>query len=93
MPNLDTIRKVLESDQTIQRLAAVEHERWAHWQQYVHEHCERLADGSLVIPPELVARWETQIATPYSELSEKEKKSDEDQVRLYLPVVIEALTT
>jgi hypothetical protein len=93
MPNLDTIRNVLESDQTIQRLAAVEHERWAHWQQYVHEHCERLTDGSLIIPPELVARWETQIATPYSELSEKEKKSDEDQVRLYLPVVIEALTT
>ena len=32
-----------------------------------------------------------QIATPYSELSEKEKESDRDQVRKYLPIVATAL--
>ncbi|MDJ0323142.1 hypothetical protein QMG61_05115 [Cryobacterium sp. PH31-AA6] len=38
-------------------------------------------------------RWEIQIATPYAELSEQEKKSDQEQVHRYLPVVIDALTS
>jgi len=42
--------------------------------------------------PELVAQWEKQLATPYSELSEKKKESDPEQVRKYLPVIAEALS-
>lgn len=72
-------------------LAGIEHERWAHWQRYVHEQCERRPDGSLVIPSELVDRWEHQIATPYAELSEAEKESDKEQVRRYLPVIARVL--
>lgn len=74
----------LEDPELLERLAAVEHERWAHWQEYLHSQCEQMADGSLAIPSNLVAKWERQIATPYSELSEKEKQSDRDQVALYL---------
>ncbi len=92
MPSTDAIRKVLESEQLADELAAVEHERWAHWQRYVHDHCERQQDGSLVIPAELAARWEAQIETPYVGLSEREKDSDREQVRRYLPVIIDALT-
>lgn len=91
MPSGDEIREVLESVHTLEQLAAVEHERWAHWQQYVHDQCERQADGSLVIPAELVARWQAQIETPYAGLSEREKDSDREQVRRYLPVVLDAL--
>ncbi|BBZ45443.1 hypothetical protein [Mycobacterium parmense] len=86
------IRKVLESDELMSRLAAVEHERWAHWQQYVHDHGERRDDGSLVVPAELVARWDAQIATSYSDLSKEEQQSDQDQVRRYLPIIVDALT-
>jgi len=68
-------------------LAAIEHQRWATWQEHVHDHCVRQTDGSLVLPAELVARWERQIATPYQSLSEEEKESDRDQVRRYLPLV------
>ncbi|MFF2316945.1 hypothetical protein ACFVTE_11805 [Arthrobacter sp. NPDC058097] len=93
MASRDSIREVLESVQTVERLAAIEHERWAHWQQYVHDQCERKDDGSLVVPAELVARWKAQIETPYAELSEREKESDREQVRRYLPVVIEALNS
>lgn len=50
MPSTDAIRKVLEGEQLVDELATVEHERWAHWQRYVHDHCERQQDGSLVIP-------------------------------------------
>jgi len=66
--------------------------RWAHWQQYVHEQCSRADDGSLVISAELAKRWATQIATPYADLSDAEKESDREQVRRYLPILIEAIT-
>lgn len=72
-------------------LAAIEHERWSHWQRYMHGKCVRGPDGSLTIPPDLVEQWERQSSTPYSELSETERESDRDQVRRYLPVVMEAL--
>ena len=57
MSESDRIRQVLESKRILDRLASIEHERWAHWQRYVHAHCQRRDDGSLVIPPDLVARW------------------------------------
>lgn len=88
----DKIRQVLESEPVVDQLAAIEHRRWAHWQRYVHEQCERRADGSLVIPAALVERWETQIEMSYTDLTEQEKDSDREQVRKYLPTVIDALT-
>ena len=76
----------------IEELAAIEHERWAHWQQYLHEKGERLPDGSLRIPPEMVTRWESQIARSYSELNEDEKESDREQVERFLPRIAAALS-
>lgn len=92
MPSADDVRDVLESEPVVERLAAIEHERWAHWQRYVHDQCERREDGSLLIPANLVARWEAQIATPYSGLSEEERDSDREQVRRYVPAIIDALS-
>ncbi|MBP2449610.1 hypothetical protein [Rhizobium leguminosarum] len=76
---------------TLEGLAHIEHERWSHWQKYMHAKGIRQTDGSLLIPADLVAQWDRQIATPYAELSENEKESDRDQVRKYLPAIIEAL--
>lgn len=92
MPTDDQIRGTLRDARTIEILATLEHERWAHWQKYVHEQGERQSDGSLLIPAELVDRWDTQIATSYADLSDEEQQSDREQVRRYLPAVIEALT-
>ncbi|PBC66275.1 hypothetical protein BX265_8336 [Streptomyces sp. TLI_235] len=92
MPDAAGIRAALEDHQAIDRLAAVEHDRWAHWQQYLHDQCERRDDGSLVIPAELVSRWEEQIRTPYMDLTPEEQESDREQVHRYLPTVIEILT-
>ncbi len=91
MSEADRAREVLVSPEVLDRLATVEHERWAHWQRYLHDQCETRADGSLVIPAELVRRWEEQISTPYADLSDEEQLSDQEQVLKYLPVVIEAL--
>ena len=75
----------------VEDLAAIEHTRWAHWQRYMHEKGARQRDGSLVLPAELVQRWDAQIATAYADLSESEKMSDREQVRHYLPVIAAAL--
>jgi hypothetical protein len=74
----------------VETLANIEHERWSHWQRYMHGKCERHPDGSLTIPSELVSQWERQAATPYSELTETERESDREQVMRYLPVVMKA---
>lgn len=70
-----------------EQLAAIEHQRWADWQLYLHGLCDRREDGGLVISANMAAHWERQIATPYSELSEAEKASDLEQVDRYWPMV------
>jgi hypothetical protein len=57
----------------------------------MHGKGRRQEDGSLVIPAELVDRWERQSETPYSDLAEKEKQSDREQVDRYLPTILKAL--
>jgi len=73
-------------------LAHVEHERWSHWQKYMHDRGLRQADGSLLIPTDLVEQWDRQIGTSYAQLSDKEKESDREQVRKYLPLIVDALS-
>lgn len=87
------VKAILEDASFVDLLASKEHERWAHWQRYMHAQCTANADGSLVIPADLVARWTQQSATPYTELSEAERESDREQVRRYLPLIVEALTS
>lgn len=60
----------------IEKLADLEHNRWSHWQKYLHSCCITNADGSLTIPKDKVMHWENQIKTKYHALSEKEKDSD-----------------
>ncbi len=79
-------------DELLETLASIEHERWAHWQRYMHSKCiPQTDDGALLIPADLVTRWEKQANTRYSKLSNQEKESDREQVRRYLPLIVEAL--
>jgi hypothetical protein len=87
----DRSKKTL--DELLEALASIEHERWSHWQRYVHSKCVPQGhDGALLIPADLVKRWEKQIATPYSELTAEEKESDREQVRRYFPLIVGALS-
>jgi len=74
-------------NELMEELASIEHERWSHWQSYMHSKAVRQPDGSLLLPADLVEKWERQIATDYANLSEKEKESDREQVRKYLPSI------
>ncbi len=89
---LDSALSALGSVPLIERLSAIEHDRWSHWQRYVHDQCIPNDDGSLTIPVELVRRWTAQMNTPYAELSEPEMESDREQVRRYLPTIAEILS-
>jgi len=75
-----------------EELAGIEHERWSRWQSYMHSKGRRQNDGSILIPADLVRRWDRQAVTSYSELSESEKASDREQVRRYLPLIVDALS-
>ena len=79
-------------DAALERLSSIEHERWAHWQRYMHSKSELRPDGSMVVPAKLVAQWSRQIDTPYDQLTPDEQESDREQVRRYIPEVIDALT-
>lgn len=71
----------------LEQLAAIEHERWSHWQRYMHDKGQRNDDGSLTIPAALISRWDRLIRTPYSELTDEERESDREQVRRYLTIL------
>ena len=70
-----------------EKLAAIEHERWADWQKYMHAQCIGHDTESVLLPRISYDHWERQIATVYVDLSEKEKESDRDQVRRYWPLI------
>lgn len=83
--------------EVFEKLAAIEHERWADWQKYLHSKCVKVIDvddekgtenlREVTLPIELFKQWERQIATPYEELSEVEKESDREQVRRYWDLI------
>jgi hypothetical protein len=82
----------LDAPETLEALSSVEHERWSHWQRYLHSRCVTNDDGSLIIPPDLVAQWTRQMATDYADLTEEEKESDREQAREYLSALKQLLT-
>ena len=93
---LERAAEVVESK--LEHFASIEHERWSKWQKYMHSRLYKLGDSELsinshlrVLPTELYDRWERQINTPYSELSEKEKESDREQVRPYISDIAKAI--
>lgn len=87
MPDKDKISELKE------KLAAIEHERWADWQKWCHKVLrEELRYNDMETNlEEILSRWDKQIATPYPELSEQEKQSDREQVERYWPLITQLL--
>jgi len=81
-----------ETDQSELReqLAAIQHEIWSHWMEYLFSVTVSDGDGAR-IPMDKAVRWHRQMRTDYADLTEKEKESDRDQADKVL-AVIEGLT-
>ena len=69
-----------------ERLAALQHEIWAHWMRYMFAQgtCRDVElDGRVqrawIMPEQARVRWERQMYTPYDALPEAERESDRDQ--------------
>lgn len=68
----------------LERLAAIEHERWAGWMAYQAEHCNLIGIEGQDIHKSgepFAERWARQAATPYAQLTEAEKESDRIEAR------------
>lgn len=91
-----TIEKI---EKLKEKLAEIEHQRWADWQKYVHSICKTvefpkvpdLCEGDLIIPKALVEQWKRQIDTSYKNLTEEEKNSDRREVDKYFPLILDLL--
>ena len=75
---MDTLRK---------QLADQQHAIWAHWMRDMFTCGSFSANGSWTMPAEKVERWQRQMDTPYSDLSEKERESDRHQADKVLGVL------
>ena len=69
-----------------ERLAAVQHEIWAHWMHYMFTQ-GTYSDGTWTMPADKVERWSRQMATPYSGLTFKEQESDRHQADKVMAVL------
>jgi len=75
-------------DQLREKLATIEHERWADWQLWCHEVIRKNV-GMIDELEDVLARWDRQAITPYDKLTEQEKASDMEQVDRYWPLIKE----
>lgn len=71
-----------------ERLAEVEHERWADWQKYIMSDVFKIVNKehdmiTLSMPTKQWDEWERLVQLPYKKLTDKEKNSDREQVDRY----------
>jgi len=67
------------SEELLEILAAIEHERWSRWHRYARANWSG----------EQIARWDELAEKSYADLSEESKESDRAEVRRYLPLVVD----
>ena len=81
----------MNEDPLREKLAAIEHERWSHWQQWMHGQGWPDKDGNLVIAKAQADAWSRQYHTAYADLTDAEKASDMEQVDRYWPLIAEQI--
>uniref|UniRef100_A0A6H1ZAC1 Putative ryanodine receptor, RyR, domain containing protein n=1 Tax=viral metagenome TaxID=1070528 RepID=A0A6H1ZAC1_9ZZZZ len=59
-----------------EKLAVYAHDAWSGWMKYLFRKSAKNSDGTVTIPVWATERWMHQANTPYSKLSDDEKKSD-----------------
>jgi ribosomal protein L33 len=90
-------------EEFIEKGAYLEHERWSKWQSYFFSKCsvkpQSQVNGMddryiyLALPKDLYERWVRQTNTNYTELTEQEKESDRLEVRKYVPLLKDIISS
>lgn len=75
--------QIVTYEEQVEKLAELEHIQWSHWTRHMLDN----------MTPENIDRWRRQIATPYSNLSEKEKDSDREWARRALEITNDKFRT
>lgn len=87
---LDELDKLSSKEREVfEKMAAIEHARWAGWQKHLHSKCLKDEDGNLIIPKGYAENLERQIKAPFEGLTEEEKGYDREEVLKTWQVVIE----
>ncbi len=88
----ETVTKIVTNNELREQLAGVQHAIWAHWMRYMFS-CGTFSPetGNWIMPADKALRWERQMNTDYSELTERERNSDRDQADKVLAVLAPVL--
>jgi len=80
--------KIQWTDDLIEKMASLEHERWSSWLKYQFECCRiRLEDDTWIIPKERVKRWQYLMNCSYADLTEECKEDDRIEVRKTIELI------
>lgn len=77
-----------------EKLATIEHKRWADWMEYMLDCAVKPGDDNIGVrtcgwPTAQFEYWQRQIETDYAALPDQEKASDMEQVDRYWPLIEE----
>jgi len=79
--------KVKRSNGLRENLAALAHEQWSGWMEYLFEKSFKNEDGTVTMPKWAVDRWSRQMKTSYKDLSLQEQDSDRIEADKFLKVL------
>jgi hypothetical protein len=82
MDALDSIISKMRGQ--IEQHADLEHEIWSSWMRYMFTKGTYNPDGTWTMDADKVQRWQRQMNTPYSRLTEQEQGGDRVQVMKHL---------
>ena len=78
-------------DKLLEKMADKAHDVWGKWMKHlyskIHEYTNDNVLTEFSIPLDLYYRWGRQMNTPYDELSDEEKKSDQEIGKEYLDLL------
>jgi hypothetical protein len=77
----------MDEEQLREKLAALAHQRWTEWMEWVFEVGVHTKDGDVLIPSWAVKRWKRQMKTQYNLLSFEEQQSDRAEADQILQVL------
>ncbi len=68
-------------------LADLCHEQWIGWMRHMFSKGISNHDGTWTMPAKMAERWQRQMNTPYSQLSQSEQDSDRNEADKFMEVI------